>query len=223
MATAEQYGEAVDFLSNDLNNLELAFDLMKVFPDLLDRFHAKFWDTLKDTVERELASLSAPDWSVSFYDSENSSDFLKPGSKSNETYHHCMIAPTDWEAMQAKFRFCAFWLEQNFETDTSTAKLYYGYGFNDGIDQAKQSKLSKSTGLPVREQQVKEWISYSRQLEKNGWLARKQLPYALRGRDETILLAKGDSLETEIADALIELFKQKQQAAEKINAALRQH
>jgi hypothetical protein len=223
MATAEPYREAIDFLSNDPKNLELAFDLIEAFPALLDRFHAKFWDTLKDTVERELNNLSAPDWSVSFYDSENSSDFLEPGSKSNENSHQLMIAPTNWEAMQTKFRFCAFWLEQNFEKDASTAELCYGYGFNKGIDQAKQAKLSKSTGLPIREQQVKEWISYSRQLERDGWLARKQLPYALRGRDETILLAKGDSLETEIADALIELFKQKQQAAEKINAALRQH
>lgn len=209
--------DAIDFLSEP-KSLDLAFDLIEAFPAVLDKFHAKFWETLKAVIEAELDRLEIADWVVAFdNESASSRDFAKPKKrKTEELYQSLSINP------KANMRrFCAFFVEQNFEIEKPFPELYYGYGFNDDLNRSQQTKLSGLTKLSIEEQKNQEWVKYPRQLENGGWLACKDLNYKLRARRETVMLAEGDSLEKEVADVLLDLFKEKRQDAEKINDALR--
>jgi hypothetical protein len=219
VAISETYREVVKFLSEP-KNLDLAFDLTEAFPAILDKFHIKFWENLKAVLEAELDQVGITDWVVGFdNDSESSQDFAKPKKRNTgESYQSLSISPKT-----SARRFCAFYIEQNFELTMPFPELWYGYGFNEDLSKPDRAKLAKESKVPIEEQKDKKWMKYRHQLDDGSWLACKDLNYKLRARRETVMLAEGDSLEREVAGALLDLFKQKRRDAEKINAALRQH
>ena len=218
MATTEVYRDIVDFLV-DPKNLESAFDLIEVFPVALDRLHAKFWDTLKSDVEQRVNERETA-WVTRLITEERvdaeGADFLKPGEGLLE------IVPGDSDEMA---NCCCFWIQQNYrtqsrrQTSNGEAELFYGFGVSNPLTKRQLGKVSKEAKV-LADRIGTEWISYREQLA-DGWLARKKLGYNLRAKHESIRLAQGNSLEKDVATALIKLFDERRAAVERINAAFR--
>jgi hypothetical protein len=219
MTPTDSYREVIEFLL-DPGNIESAFDLVEVFPVALDRLQVKFWDTLKLRVEQKLAQRQAAGWFVRLVTGEKDPaegvDFLKPG------YSHLEVAPVVDDEMRV---FSCFWVEQKYRTSArkqplnDTAELFYGFGFSKQLSKREQANLPKEVKL-LRDKIGEDWISYRDQFA-DGWLARKKLNYRLRDRNEMALLAQGDGLEEDVAGAFLNLFDEKRDEMEAINAAFR--
>jgi hypothetical protein len=224
MAASDEYREIVDFLVKP-ENIESALDLAVLVPRAMDRLHIKFWETQKELVEAGLHKRGAADWIVGFWgDSDaplEAADFLQKG------WSLLQITPGPWKDMPL---FWAYWVEQGYRTssrrqsENELAPVTYGLGFY-----SQNERLMRRTGatLPSWASTLYDhparlsggWKSDKDSL-KWGWVVYKE-PAKLRARSEVIRLAQGNSLEEEIAGALLKLFDQTRKSVEAENTKLR--
>jgi len=218
MNTMPKSSEREDILAflKEPAHLDAAWDLAALFPDVVDELNLKFWKTLKERVSLRLDAMSKPAWGVAL---------------SREEDEHLLEArwiglelnPTDPAPQHAPF-YVSPYIQQEYPakargkvSDLVVPALHYGIGFSKEINEKSLEDRVPAEADKLAEQLERE--DFQKRYE-SGWLARKDLPYKIRTRADTVALASGDTLEDQLATTFFVFFEKHREVLEKINGKI---
>lgn len=196
-------------------NLDAAWDLAALLPDVVDELNLKFWKTLKTKLSSRIDVMGKVGWKANL-DSEDE-DLL------DDKWPGLRLCQKDRTVEDASL-YASFRVEQTYEkkargkvSDELALALCYGIDFNERINTKSLRDRVPPEADRLAEQLERE--GFTKRYEW-GWLARKDLPYKIRTRSDAIALASGDNLEDQLATTFFVFFEKHREALEKINGKI---